>query len=121
MSRFRTMSVDTAAGGGAVSRADADTDRGLTAAATSTVRAEVAASAARSTPDTHSDAPDTAASCVDTGTPSLRVAALEAVNTAAATHRALNPKTISGTHRIPERRVPLINLKGHHGDYRAFV
>ena len=52
---------------------------------------------------------------------SLRVAALEAVNTAAAANRALIPKTISGTHRIAERRVPLINLKGHHGDYPAFV
>ena len=50
-----------------------------------------------------------------------RVAALEAANTAAATHRALIPKAISGTHRITERRVPLINLKGHHGDYPAFV
>ena len=122
MSRFRAMSVDTAAGRSAVPRAVPDTDQGLPAAAAlSTVHAVVAASAARSALGPLSDAPDTAASCVDAATPSFRVAALGAVHSATATHRAVIPEIISGTHRLAKRRVPLINRKGHFGDYPAFV
>ena len=121
MSRFRAMSVDTAAGRSAAPRAVPDTDRGLPAAAMSTAHAVVAASAARSALDPLSDTPDTAASRVDAATSSFRVAALGAVHSATVTHRAVIPEIISGTHRLGKRRVPLINRKGHFGDYPAFV